>query len=112
MMQLTSSAERSYQTRMEELSKDIWQVLDYYEHYKTIRGIYAELKMSGQLTKRQAVRLFDFIYDCEFDEKGNVKYYSKEDIEEAIKKIKKLYVFESVTEVSADEITNGNLFRQ
>lgn len=96
MIKLSESAEKTYLTKMEELSKDIWQVLKYQEHYFTIRGIYSELKQLGQLTKRQAVRLFDFIYDCEFDEYGNVKYYSKEAIEDVFEKIKKLHVFERV----------------
>ena len=96
MMKLSESAERTYQAKMKELSQDIWQVLEYYEHYKTIRGIHKELVTTGQITKRQAVRLFDFIYDCEFDEHGNVKYYSKEDINDAVQKIKKLHVFEKI----------------
>ena len=94
MMKLSESAERTYQERMKEVGQDIWQVLKYQEHYFCIRGIHEELVTTGHITKRQAVRLFDFIYDCEFDEHSNVKYYSKEDIEEHAEKIKKLYVFE------------------
>lgn len=96
MIRLSDNSERAYQERMKELSQDIWQVLRYQEHYFTIRGIYAELKKREQITKRQAVRLFDFIYDCEFDEYGNVKFYSKEDIDIAFEKIRKLHVFEKV----------------
>lgn len=96
MMKLSDLSEKAYQRRMEELSHDIWQILQYQEHYFTIRGIYRELTTTGQITNRQAVRLFDFIYDCEFDEHGNVKYYSKEDIADAVQKIKKLHVFEKI----------------
>ena len=94
MIKLSESSERTYQNKMEELNKDIWQILKFQEHYFCIRGIHDELEKMGCITKRQAVRLFDFIYDCEFDENGNVKSYSKEDIENAFEKIKKLHVFE------------------
>lgn len=96
MVRLSELSEKAYQNRMKELESNIWQILTYQEHYMTIRGIYAELKSFGNITKRQAVRLFDFIYDCEFDEHGNVKFYSKEAINEAFDKIKKLHVFERV----------------
>lgn len=96
MVRLSNSAEQTYQNKMRELSKDIWQVLKYQEHYMCIKGIHDELEKMGYITKRQAVRLFDFIYDCEFDEHGNVKFYSKEAINETFEKIKKLYVFEKV----------------
>lgn len=96
MIRLCEYSEKAYHDKMKELEGNIWQILDYQDHYKTIRGIYKELKETGYITKRQAVRLFDFIYDNEFDEHGYVKFYSKEAINEAFDKIKKLSVFERV----------------
>lgn len=50
-----------YNQRMEEIEKDIWDIIDNFEYYKKIRGIMFDLKRDKELSKRQTIRLYEFI---------------------------------------------------
>lgn len=52
-----------YNKRMEEISNNIWEIFDNYEYYKMIRGIMNQYFNNQELTKRQTIRLYEFIYD-------------------------------------------------
>ena len=50
-----------YNQRMGEIEKDIWDIIDNFEYYKKIRGIMTELQLSEHISKRQSIRLYEFI---------------------------------------------------
>lgn len=50
-----------YNQRMDEIEKDIWDIIDNFEYYKKIRGIMTELQLSEHISKRQSIRLYEFI---------------------------------------------------
>lgn len=50
-----------YNKKMEEIEKDIWDIIDKFEYYKKIRGIMKELQLSKHISKRQAIRLYEFL---------------------------------------------------
>lgn len=52
-----------YNKRMEEVSRNIWDIFDNFEYYKTIRGIMDRYFKNQELSKRQAIRLYEFLYD-------------------------------------------------
>ena len=91
-MKFCKNVEQSYLNKMKELTEDIWQILDHVEYYKTIRGIWDQYQSDQELTKRQIVRLFDFIYDL--DNNGNPRIYTGKEIHDTYDKILRLNVFE------------------
>ncbi|WP_300954300.1 hypothetical protein [uncultured Clostridium sp.] len=101
-MKFNKNVEQSYLNKMKEISEDIWQVLDHIDYYKTIRGIWNQYQSDQELTKRQIVRLFDFIYDL--DNNGNPRIYTGKEIHDAYDKILRLNVFEN--SINRGEIIN------
>lgn len=52
-----------YNKKMEEISRDIWKVVDNFEYYSMIRGIMKDYFNNIELSKRQTLRLYEFIFD-------------------------------------------------
>lgn len=50
-----------YNKKMKSIEKDIWDLVDNLEYYSKIRGTMRDLKILGTITKRQAIRLYQFI---------------------------------------------------
>ena len=50
-----------YNKKMKSIEKDIWDLVDNFEYYTKIRGIMRDFKILGTITKRQAIRLYQFI---------------------------------------------------
>lgn len=84
-VKISDKTEELYNEIMADISTDIWDVIDNFEYYKKIRGIWSEYLQTQKLTKRQLVRLYSFIY--ELDDNGQ-RVFTKADINEMYKNIK------------------------
>lgn len=52
-----------YNKKMNIIEKDIWDIIDNFEYYKMIRGIMYELQKNIRISKRQVIRLYEFLTD-------------------------------------------------
>lgn len=52
-----------YNKKMNIIEKDIWDIIDNFEYYKMIRGIMCELQKNIRISKRQVIRLYEFLTD-------------------------------------------------
>lgn len=52
-----------YNKKMNIIEKDIWDIIDNFEYYKMIRGIMYELQKNSRISKRQVIRLYEFLTD-------------------------------------------------
>lgn len=60
-LELKDNMVNLYNKKMKSIEKDIWGLVDNFEYYRMIRGIMRDLKILGTITKRQAIRLYQFI---------------------------------------------------
>ena len=52
---------KRYEKRMKQIENNIWDLLENYLYYSKIRGIMHMYKQSKTLSKRQVIRLYEFI---------------------------------------------------
>ena len=52
---------KRYGKRMEQIENNIWDLLENYSYYSKIRKIMHMYKVSKPLSKRQVIRLYEFI---------------------------------------------------
>ena len=94
-IKLSQDTEKLYKEIMDEISTDIWDVIDNFHYYKKIRGIWDEYIKYHELSKRQLVRLYCFIY--ELDDNGE-RVFTKKDIHDMFNDIKTDHKFGEIIE--------------
>lgn len=50
-----------YNLRMKKIQNNIWDLVENFEYYRKIRGIMNTYKEGKELSKRQLIRLYQFI---------------------------------------------------
>lgn len=50
-----------YNLRMKKIQNNIWDLVENFEYYRKIRGIMDTYKEGKELSKRQLIRLYQFI---------------------------------------------------
>jgi len=75
-MKISNNNLKKYEERMKQVENNIWNLVNNLEYYNKIRGIMFEYSLGLKLSKRQTLRLYEFIYNI------TPKIYTKDKIDE------------------------------